>query len=122
MMDFQCTLDTLNQKMLSELRDYIARAGVEPTVYTTIHYSIPFYLIRAKNDISYVCSRAQAHFLAKKLPIAHLERNDEAFRVFPEIRITAHKEKGAFATIQYTDFNKDRTSDDVQFSLESLPI
>ena len=121
MMDFQCTIDTLNRNTLSELRDYITRAGVEPIVYTTIHYSVPFYLIRAKNAYSYVCTKAQAHFLAKGLPIAHIERNDEVFRVFPEIRVTAHKEKGAFATVQYTDINKDRSTEAI-LSLENFPL
>lgn len=121
MVDFQCTIDTLNRATLTELRDYLARAGIEPTVYTTIRYSIPLYLIRAKNEYSYVCTRAQAHFLLKGIPVAHTERNDEAFRVFPDIRVTAHKEKGAFATVQYIDIGKDRQSD-VEFSLSTFPI
>lgn len=107
--DLQCTIDTLNRTILADLRNYFAVKGVKPIVEYTVHNGAPFYLITLNNNTSYVCTKAQWHYFTLKLPqLKNVLYNGSNFRVYPKIQNTAHKNKGYFATIQYTDIGKDR--------------
>lgn len=110
--DLQCTIDTLNRNILADLRNYFAIKGVKPSVDYTIHNGAPFYLITLNNNTSYVCTKAQWHYFSLALPqLKNVLYNGNNFRVYPKIQNTAHKNKGYFATIQYTDIGKDRDYD-----------
>lgn len=123
MMTIQCTIETLDRSILHDLRDYLLRQGVYNTVYTTIYNGVPLYLITAKNSYSYVCTKAIWHYMALLLPCTNLLPKPEAFRVFPKVQITPHKQKGSFATVQYTSISKLRGEDAYPtYSLNKLPI
>lgn len=106
MTDLQCTINTLNRNTLAQFRNYLQAVGTRSTVKTTTYNGIPFYLITANNNNSYVCTKAQWHFFSLLLPLNQLEPDATAFRVFPPLRNTAHKSKGAQFTIQYKNYTK----------------
>ena len=125
--DTQVTIETLNKTVLSSLRDFIIREGLEPVVYTTRRQGIPFYLLSTKDGNSYVCSLAVYHYMMLRISTimdvrVQEDKNGELFRVFPEIAVTVHKEKGAFHTIVYTDILKGDYTTEELLDLSILPI
>ena len=125
--DTQVTIETLNRTVLSSLRDFIIREGLEPIVYTTRRQGIPFYLLSAKDGNSYVCSLAVYQYMMNKIATKMTvriqeDKKGEHFRIFPEISVTVHKEKGAFNTIVYTDILKGDYTTEELLNLSILPI
>lgn len=125
--DTQVTIDTLNRTVLLSLRDFIIREGLLPIVYTTRRQGIPFYLLSARDGNSYVCSLAVYQFMMNKIATKmdvrlQEDKKGEHFRIFPEISITVHKEKGAFNTIVYTDILKGDYTTEELLDLSILPI
>lgn len=125
--DAQIPIETLNRTILTSLRKYIVREGLLPIVYTTRRQGIPFYLLSTRDGNSYVCSLAVYQFMMNK--ISHKmdirlqeDKNGEHFRVFPEITVTVHKDKGAFNTIVYTDILKGDYTTEELLDLSILPI
>ena len=125
--DTQVTIETLNRTVLSSLRNFIIREELEPIVYTTRRQGIPFYLLSTKDGNSYVCSLAVYQYIMNKIsPRMDVrlqeDKNGEHFRIFPEIAVTVHKEKGAFNTIVYTDILKGDYTTEELLDLSILPI
>ena len=125
--DTQVTIETLNRTVLSSLRDFIIREGLEPIVYTTRRQGIPFYLLSTKDGNSYVCSLAVYQYMMNKIATKMTvriqeDKNGKHFRIFPEIAVTVHKEKGAFNTIVYTDILKGDYTTEELLDLSILPI
>lgn len=125
--DAQIPIETLNRTILTSLRKYIMREGPLPTVYTTRRQGIPFYLLSTRDGNSYVCSLAVYQFMMNKIsPKMDIRLQEDKhgihFRVFPEIAITVHKEKGAFNTIVYTDILKGDYTTEELLDLSILPI
>ena len=125
--DTQVTIETLNRTVLSSLRDFIIREGLLPTVYTTRRQGIPFYLLSTKDGNSYVCSLAVYQYMMNRISAKmdirlQEDKKGEHFRIFPEIAVTVHKEKGAFNTIVYTDILKGDYTPEELLDLSILPI
>jgi hypothetical protein len=125
--DTQVTIETLNVTVLSSLRDFIIREGLEPIVYTTRRQGIPFYLLSAKDGNSYVCSLAVYQYMMNKISTKmdirlQEDKKGEHFRIFPKIAVTVHKDKGAFNTIVYTDILKGDYTTEELLDLSILPI
>lgn len=125
--DAQIPIETLNRTILTSLRKYIMREGLLPIVYTTRRQGIPFYLLSTRDGNSYVCSLAVYQFMMNKISAKmdvrlQEDKNGEHFRVFPEIAITVHKDKGAFNTIVYTDILKGDYTTEELLDLSILPI
>ena len=125
--DAQVTIETLNKTVLSSLRDFIIREGLEPIVYTTRRQGIPFYLLSTKDGNSYVCSLAVYHYMMLKISTImdvriQEDKSGELFRIFPNIAMTVHKEKGAFNTVVYTDILKGEYTSEQLLDLSLLPI
>lgn len=125
--DAQVAIETLNRTVLSSLRDFIIREGLESIVYTTRRQGIPFYLLSARDGNSYVCSLAVYQFMMNKISARmdvrlQEDKKGEHFRVFPEIAVTVHKDKGAFNTIVYTDILKGEYTTEELLDLSILPI
>lgn len=125
--DTQVTIETLNRTILSSLRDFIIREGLESIVYTTRRQGIPFYLLSTKDGNSYVCSLAVYQYMMNKIATKmdvriQEDKKGEHFRIFPKISVTVHKEKGAFNTIVYTDILKGDYTPEQLLDLSVLPI
>ena len=125
--DAQVTIETLNKTVLSSLRDFIIREGLEPVVYTTRRQGIPFYLLSTRDGNSYVCSLAVYHYMMLKISTImdvriQEDKSGELFRIFPNIAMTVHKEKGAFNTVVYTDILKGEYTSEQLLDLSLLPI
>lgn len=125
--DAQIPIETLNRTILTSLRKYIVREGLLPIVYTTRRQGIPFYLLSTRDGNSYVCSLAVYQFMMNKISAKmdiRLQEDKKGihFRVFPEIAITVHKDKGAFNTIVYTDILKGDYTTEELLDLSILPI
>lgn len=127
MISAQMTVETLNRSVLFDLREYIQREGLVPTVYTTRRQGIPYYLLTTRDGNEYVCSLAVYHYMMLKLSKTtnirlEEDKKGEKFRVFPKTTMTVHKEKGAFTTIVYTDILKGDYTPEELINLSILPI
>ena len=109
--DFQTAIATLDRKVMEGiLNTQFCRYGVSTDIARCRHKGVPLYLIRCKNGVSYVCTRAQALYF-----IAYLNAQGEqftytddatAFRVFPDLVNIQHKDKGAQYGTHYVSLAK----------------
>ena len=111
--DFQTVIATLDRNVMeSILTSQFYAYGVYKDVACCRHKGVPLYLIRCKNGVSYVCTKGQAFYFIHHLN-AHgtsFEFTDDAtaFRVFPTILNSQHKDKGAQYGVKYVSLAKNR--------------
>ena len=111
--DIQTVIATLDRNVMeSILTSQFYAYGVYKDVACCRHKGVPLYLIRCKNGVSYVCTKGQAFYFIHHLN-AHgtsFEFTDDAtaFRVFPTILNSQHKDKGAQYGVKYVSLAKNR--------------
>lgn len=111
--DFQTAIATLDRKVMDDiLTTQFYTHGVLFNIACCSYKGVPLYLIRCKNGISYVCTRAQALYFISHLN-AHgvhfrFTEDSTAFRVFPELVNIQHKDKGAQYGTHYTSLAKSK--------------
>lgn len=111
--DFQTTIATLDRNIMeSILTTQFYTHGVFTDIACCRHKGVPLYLMRCKNGVSYVCTRGQALYFILHLN-AHgvsFEFTDDAtaFRVFPDLVNTQHKDKGTQYGVHYVSLAKNR--------------
>lgn len=114
-MDVQTAIPTLNRNyMQALLHSQLLVYGLHSTIYTTIYKGVPLYLLQC-NNIGYVCTKAQAHYLlmhycALRTITIDYVHNSSIFRVYPLLQNLPHKSKGAQYGVVYTDIGKNRTT------------
>lgn len=109
--DFQTAIATLDRKVMEDiLTTQLCRYGVSSDIARCRHKGVPLYLICCKNNISYVCTRAQALYFITHLNAQGVQFTftDDAtvFRVFPELVNIQHKDKGAQYGTHYISLAK----------------
>ena len=111
--DIQTAIATLDRNVMDDiLTTQFCKYGVSSDIARCRHKGVPLFLIRCKNGISYVCTLAQAQYFVFHLN-AHgvsFEFTDDAtaFRVFPDLVNTQHKDKGTQYGVHYVSFAKSR--------------
>ena len=111
--DFQTAIATLDRKVMEDiLTTQFYTYGVFTDIACCRHKGVPLYLMRCKNGVSYVCTRGQVLYFIQHLN-AHgvsFEFTDDAtaFRVFPDLVNTQHKDKGTQYGVHYVSFTKSR--------------
>lgn len=111
--DFQTAIAALDRKVMDDiLTTQFCRYGVSSDIARCRHKGVPLYLIRCKNNISYVCTRGQALYFINHLN-AHgvsfkFTEDATAFRVFPDLVNIQHKDKGAQYGTHYTSLAKSK--------------
>lgn len=114
--DFQTAIATLDRNVMEDiLTTQFYTHGVFTDIACCTRKGVPLYLIRCKNGVSYVCTKGQALYFIRHLNAhgIHFKLTDDAtaFRVFPDIAHTQHKDKGAYYGVQYTSLAKNREYD-----------
>lgn len=122
--DFQTAIATLDHKVMEDiLTTQFCRYGVSSDIACCSHKGVPLYLIRCKNGVSYVCTRAQAFYFMTHLNEhgVHFKFTDDAtaFRVFPALVNIQHKDKGAQYGTHYVSLAK---SQDYKDAPAVLPL
>lgn len=109
--DFQTAIPTLDRKVMEDiLTTQFCRYGVSSDIARCSHKGVPLYLIRCKNNISYVCTLAQeqyfvCHLINQGAQFTYTE-DATAFRVFPDLVNIQHKDKGAQYGTHYVSLAK----------------
>ena len=111
--DFQTAIATLDRKVMEDiLNTQFCRYGVSSDIARCRHKGVPLYLIRCKNGVSYVCTRAQALYFIPRLNAQgeQFTYTDDAtvFRVFPDLVNIQHKDKGAQYGTHYVSLAKSK--------------
>ena len=111
--DFQTAIATLDRKVMNDiLTTQFYTHGVLFNIACCSYKGVPLYLIRCKNNISYVCTRAQALYFISHLNAhgVHFKFTNDAtaFRVFPPLVNIQHKDKGAQYGTHYTSLAKSK--------------
>ena len=109
--DFQTAIATLDRKVMEDiLTTQFYTHGVLFNIACCSYKGVPLYLIRCKNGVSYVCTRAQALYFIRHLNEhgVHFKFTDDAtaFRVFPDLVNIQHKDKGAQYGTHYISLAK----------------
>ena len=111
--DFQTAIPTLDRKVMDDiLTTQFYTHGVLFNIACCSHKGVPLYLIRCKNGVSYVCTRAQALYFIPRLnaqgeQFAYTD-DATAFRVFPDLVNIQHKDKGAQYGTHYVSLAKSK--------------
>ena len=111
--DFQTAIPTLDRKVMEDiLTTQFYAHGVSANISCCSYKGVPLYLICCKNNISYVCTRAQAFYFINHLNAhgVHFRFTEDAtaFRVFPELVNIQHKDKGAQYGTHYISLTKSK--------------
>lgn len=111
--DFQTAIATLDRKAMEDiLTTQFYAHGVFTAIACCSYKGVPLYLIRCKNGVSYVCTRAQALYFISHLNEhgVHFKFTDDAtaFRVFPPLVNIQHKDKGAQYGTHYISLAKSK--------------
>lgn len=107
--DFQTAIATLDRKVMDDIAVQLCRYGVSSDIARCRHKGVPLYLLRCKNGISYVCTRAQAFYFINHLGGQFTYTDDAtAFRVFPDLVNIQHKDKGAQYGTHYVSLAKSK--------------
>lgn len=111
--DFQTAIPTLDRKVMKDiLTTQFYAHGVFFNIACCSYKGVPLYLIRCKNNISYVCTRAQAFYFISHLNAhgVHFRFTEDAtaFRVFPDLVNIQHKDKGAQYGTHYVSLAKSK--------------
>ena len=109
--DFQTAIATLDRKVMHDiLTTQFYAHGVSANISCCSYKGVPLYLMRCKNGVSYVCTRAQAKYFVFYLNAQGVQftftDDVTAFRVFPELVNIQHKDKGAQYGTHYISLSK----------------
>ena len=109
--DFQTAIATLDRNVMDDiLTKQFYRHGVSTDIACCTYKGVPLYLIRCKNGVSYVCTRAQALYFIRHLNEYGVQftltDDATAFRVFPVLVNIPHKDKGAQYGTHYISLAK----------------
>lgn len=109
--DFQTAIATLDRAVMEDiLATQFYKHGISTDIACCTYKGVPLYLLRCRNGISYVCTRAQALYFIRALN-EHgvqftLTDDATAFRVFPALVNIQHKDKGAQFGTHYVSLSK----------------